>query len=209
MINFNYFEKIHAKISREAKTDTLFDLNSKNSEKRIDDLVLGEGVQRKLVLEIMENLSTQYIFTNNKKYLEIYKIINYIFIHRNSNKEFTSNNTNIENAYKIAYFHTKNNSFYLDPPPNQKAENLKKSISFLRERKIQIKLKNGIVDKKNLISIEKIIDKKFEKLGFFSIDGILEILPKHDNFEIYKFSDSAPTTLDPWGFIFNKGQSKT
>lgn len=204
MITFNYFEKIHAKISREAKTDTLFDLNSKNSEKRIDDLVLGEGIQRKLVLEIMENLSTQYIFTNNAKYLEIYKIINYIFIHRNSNKEFTSNNTNIENAYKIAYFHTKNNSFYLDPPPNQKAENLKKSISFLRERNIKIKLKNGIVDKKNLISIEKIIDKKFEKLGFFSIDGILQILPKHDNSEIYKFSDSAPTTLYPWGFIFNK-----
>ena len=66
-------------------------------------MIHGEGTQRKLILEILKNLNTQYIFTNNRKYLEIYKIINYIFIYRNSNQEFTLNHKNIEEAYKLPF----------------------------------------------------------------------------------------------------------
>ena len=80
---------------------------------------------------------------------------------------------------------------------------------FLREKNISVKIKDGVIDKKNLISIENIIDKKFEKLGYFSIEGILKTLPKHDNSEIYKFSDSSRILLYPWGFIFNKALKKT
>lgn len=203
MIKFQDLKEIHNKASIMNENSNCFD-EMINNEK-IKEIVKGEGFSRTDVLDLLEKLHIEYINTNNKKILTMYKCFKYIFNYF----QYESNYTNDKNKIITAYSYTlkiieKNNILGLEPSHDDKIQCLFKSIEYFRKKGIKIKIVNGEISCNESAKIARSIDLKLASLGIWGIIKLISIINKWEGTEIYKYIDASKSMITPIGYIFNK-----
>lgn len=175
----------------------------------IDLLIKGTDFGRGEVLSLIDKFTTQYLYTENKKYKYIKCLLDIIFINRNTHSTFCADVEKLKNAMKLVIPYIHNYDYLLNENDLEYQHHIQ-SIKYFKRRGYQINVKEGVVKCDQATTyISQLLEAKIQKLGIGFIVNLVKRINKIDD-TFYLFLDSSnEALLTPFGYLFNLGVKYT
>lgn len=207
MYTFNDIEKIYdsVNIKVEHKAEDI----PQQIKDAVDQLVKGTDVDRVTILKLIDQYTVQYLYTKKEKYKDILKLLNVIFITRNTHFEYTNDHAKLKDAISLLIPYINHYDHFMNENDFEYIHHID-AIKHFQKMGFKINVKEGEVQCKETTKIiSKLIESKIQQLGIGFLVNLIIRINKIDNL-FYIFPDSSEKTLlTPFGYLFNLGVKYT
>jgi len=208
MLTFKDIVKIH-KISKSKESENIQDesYSIASKTKLIKQEISQSGFSRDNFHELRKKFYVQYKNTKSIKYLEILKVVSYIFgLIENDNelKGYKEDNEKLISCYVITLGIMKDPSYASYIPDDEDLDRKLSAVKYFRQKNYKISIHEGEINFGEISKICLLIDQRIKTLGSDAIFLTLDYLKKCKRKGFYAFYDASAETLIPIGFIFNK-----